>query len=204
MSSQLEAYNWQALPDKYVIGVDEVGRGCLAGPVYASAVILSELPDYSDINDSKSMSAKRRKELSEKIKTQHIVSIAFASVEEIEQHNILVASLLAMKRAVEGLNVNLLKAHILVDGKFTIPGFQQKIQQTALIKGDSRAHPIAAASIVAKVTRDELLMSLSKEFPQYGLEKHKGYCTKAHKEAIEKYGPASIHRKTFKGVREHL
>ena len=135
---------------------------------------------------------------------EHHVCIASSSLKEIDELNILHASLLAMKRAVMGLKLNLNESHILVDGNFIIPGMESKISQTALIKGDLRATPIAAASIVAKVARDELLIAMAEDYPQYGFERHKGYSTKLHKEAIKKFGPTKEHRRSFSGVKEYL
>lgn len=264
-----EKIPWQQLQGP-VVGVDEVGRGCLAGRVYAAAVILpthlsienlsreeklsqnnlskanlvrdgglsvvfrKKIPkklsklsekgdfgggdygekgdfrdlvgedlvgdrDYSAYTDSKLLSEKRREVLSKEIRTNYQYCIAFAEVEEIAELNILQASLLAMKRAVEGLNSEI--GHILVDGKFSIPGLNLK--QSAVVKGDLRAEPIGAAAIIAKVERDRYISKYSEEFPEYGFEKHKAYATKVHKEAIKKWGPLSIHRKDFAGVREH-
>lgn len=199
----IEPFDWESIAADPVIGVDEVGRGCLAGPVYAAAVILNKDTDISELTDSKKISANRRQILSDKIKQEHIVGIGFATPEEIAEINILQASLLAMSRAVENLKVDLKNAHILVDGTFKIPQFKH-VQQTTVIKGDLRAAPISAASIIAKVERDNLLVELAEKYPQYGFEKHKGYCTKVHKDAIKKHGPSDVHRKTFAGVREYL
>lgn len=199
-----EPFDWESLSEKYIIGVDEVGRGCLAGPVYAAAVCLNHTTGLDGITDSKSITAQKRSLLSESILSSHQCSIASASVEEIDEINILQASLLAMKRAVVGLNIDLDRAHVLVDGKFTIPNLGSGVCQTAIIKGDLRATPIAAASIIAKVSRDNLLVGLAEECPEYGFEKHKGYSTKIHKEAIETFGPTPYHRKSFRGVKEFL
>ncbi|MCB0378154.1 MAG: ribonuclease HII [Bdellovibrionales bacterium] len=195
-----DPYPWRNLKPYPVVGVDEVGRGCLAGSVYAAAVILSDEFVIEGLTDSKKLTAKRREELSELIHQHCRVSIAFATVEEIDRFNILRASLLAMKRAVEALNLD--QAHILVDGNQRIPGLT--FEQTTLVKGDLRAEPVAAASIVAKVFRDNEMVELGQEFPGYGLEDHKGYATKVHKDAIEKLGPAPFHRTSFAGVREFV
>lgn len=194
-------FDWQKLRPQPIIGVDEVGRGCLAGPVYAGAVVIDTLSEFKEYTDSKTLSASRRKSLSTHILEHHKVGIGFASVEEIARFNILQAALLAMKRAVLSLQVD--TGHLLVDGNQKIPGLDG-FSQTTLIKGDLRAEPVAAASIVAKVTRDELMEKMSADFPKYGFEKHKGYSTKAHKQAIAQWGPTKVHRKTFSGVREHL
>lgn len=195
-------YNWRA-ESAPVIGVDEAGRGCLAGPVCASAVIIPNDIEISGLTDSKLLSAKRRDEFYDLIMSQCIVGVAFASVEEISELNILHASLLAMKRSVEQIFVKI-KAEtgtLIVDGKFKVPGIERP--QIPLVKGDLRAAPVAAASVIAKVTRDRLLLEMDKEFPQYGFPQHKGYATAAHKEAIAQFGPSKVHRKTFAGVKEH-
>lgn len=202
----MKPFPWDKLKEKIVIGVDEVGRGCLAGPVYASAVILNTENDFSEFTDSKKISASRRDKISKQIQEDHYVGIGFATVLEIEKLNILHAALLAMKRAVEKLNlkdVDPSEVHILVDGPYKIPGLE-KYTQTPVIKGDLRAAPISAASIVAKVTRDQVITDLAGQYPQYGFEKHKGYSTKVHKEAIAIHGPCPEHRRLFKGVKEFL
>lgn len=191
-------FYWQGQRPAPVIGVDEVGRGCLAGDVYAAAVILGE--NYPEgLTDSKKLSPARRKKFSNLIFQSCKVSIAFATLEEIAELNILHASLLAMQRAVIGLGVD--GGHVLVDGNQRIPGLKT-FEQTTLIKGDLRAEPIAAASIIAKVARDEEITEMAEQYPGYGFEDHKGYATQAHKEAIAKLGPCKIHRRTFAGVRE--
>lgn len=195
-----EPFPWEELNPQPVIGVDEVGRGCLAGPVYAAAVILPEPLQIVGLTDSKKLSEKRRSELALLIHGHCQVALGFATVEEIDKLNILQASLLAMKRAIEGLKVKV--AHVIVDGNQKVPGLE--MVQTTVIKGDLRAAPIAAASIVAKVFRDELMQSMSEKYPQYGLGDHKGYATLMHKQAIAKWGPQEFHRKSFAGVREHL
>jgi len=196
----LEPYLWQELKPYPIIGVDEVGRGCLAGPVYAAAVILPEGYELKGLTDSKKLSAVQRKKLSQQIYQDCKVSLGFASVDEIDQINILQASLLAMKRAVEGFE--LIRAHVIVDGNQKIPGLQ--LTQTTIIQGDSRALPIAAASVVAKVYRDELMFELGQKYNGYGLQEHKGYATLQHKESIKNLGPTEIHRKSFAGVKEHV
>ncbi|MCB0342599.1 MAG: ribonuclease HII [Pseudobdellovibrionaceae bacterium] len=203
-----EPYPWKTLKEPIIIGVDEVGRGCLAGPVYAAAALLDPAQSTDEFVDSKALTAKKREVLADKIKNNHNVCLGFASVEEIDEINILQASLLAMKRAVLALLKELGEkpgshVHLLVDGNQRVPGLDE-ITQTPLVKGDFRAPPIGAASIVAKVTRDQLLMDLATQYPEYGFEKHKGYCTKDHKQAIEKWGPCPEHRKSFSGVKEFL
>lgn len=196
--SSLQPFRWQELKEKIIIGVDEVGRGCLAGPVYAGAVRL-EPGHYQDYVDSKSISANRREQIAAHILDHHPVGIGIATVEEIDELNIFQASLLAMRRAVAALSVK--GGHLLVDGAHQIPAMEG-YRQTALIKGDQRAEPIGAASIVAKVARDQYMTALSETFWQYGFEKHKGYPTETHKQAIQQWGPTIHHRKSFSGVRE--
>jgi len=185
-----------------VIGVDEVGRGCLAGPVYAAAVILNRELEDEMWTDSKTISAIRRTELSKQLHIDHKVSIAFATEREIEEINILQASFLAMKRAIQALNVTE-KALVVVDGPYTIPGLEGYLQK-AFVKGDSRLAPIAAASIAAKVERDRVMTELAIKYQGYGFENHKGYSTLEHKTAIQKLGPTEIHRRTFAGVAEYI
>ncbi|MCY4512863.1 MAG: ribonuclease HII [Bdellovibrionales bacterium] len=193
-----EPVDYQQFNPKPVIGVDEAGRGCLAGPVFAGAVILNFPEKFWD---SKSLSPQRREELAQTIKNNHCYGVGTASVEEIDTLNIHRASLLAMKRAVENLNVK--GGHLLIDGKFIIQKLAN-FSQTPLIKGDQRADPIMAASIIAKTERDKLLRSFQKDYPKYMFEDHKGYATKKHKAAIQQYGPCPLHRKSFSGVKEHL
>lgn len=195
----LDKFEWEGFShSNTVIGVDEVGRGCLAGPVYAAACIINQEYAYTHYTDSKKISASKRDIYAAEIIENHQVSLGYATVKEIEDINILNASLLAMKRAILGLGVK--SGYVLVDGNKPIPEMPDAFVQETLIKGDLRATPIAAASIVAKVTRDNLMVELSKKFPEYSLEKHKGYPTKQHKEAIIKHGATEIHRRTFAGV----
>ncbi|MBL7669648.1 MAG: ribonuclease HII [Bdellovibrionaceae bacterium] len=198
---------------KPIIGVDEVGRGCLAGNVYAAAVILDDKYIPTGLADSKALSAKRREVLSKQIWEHHQVGLGIATVEEIEELNILQASLLAMQRAVQALMGQAAlvanaadrggSGHVLVDGVFKIPDLKGFFQ-TTIIQGDSRAMPIAAASIVAKVARDQEMLRLDQVHPQYEFAKHKGYSTLLHKENIKKYGPCPLHRRTFAGVKEYV
>lgn len=197
-----EKFQWKQLTPSPVIGVDEVGRGCLAGPVYAAACVLDESLPFDHYTDSKKLSPKKRKLYSEQILKDHKVCVGMATVEEIDEINILNAALLAMRRAVEGLGFQ--SGHVIVDGTFKVPGLSEAFAQTTLIKGDLRAEPVAAASIVAKVARDEWIASLEDSFPGFGFASHKGYSTKVHKEAIARLGPTEHHRKTFAGVREYL
>lgn len=194
-----DKFPWENLRGP-VIGVDEVGRGCLAGRVYAAAVILDPNKDNSLFRDSKLVSESQREELADWIKIEAPYGIGFATVEEIAELNILHASLLAMKRAVEALKVQ--SGHILVDGNKEIPNLMS-FEQTALVKGDQRAAPISAASILAKVERDHYIRQYGEKYPEYGFSEHKAYATKIHKEAIEKWGPTKEHRQHFAGVKEY-
>lgn len=176
-----------------VCGVDEAGRGPLAGPVCAAAVILPKDMIIEGVNDSKKLSEKKRDALYDVIKEKALsYSIAFATVEEIEEINILNATMLAMKRAVEGLDVPADFAYI--DGN-RLPDLS--IPCEYLIKGDARSMSVAAASILAKVTRDRLMLDFAKQYPEYKFEKHKGYGTKVHMDAIREFGPCEIHRRSF-------
>ncbi len=178
---------------KAVCGVDEAGRGPLAGPVCAAAVILPKGIVIDGVNDSKKLSEKKREALFDVIREQALASsIAFATVEEIEEINILNAAMLAMKRAVEGLNIK--ADYAMIDGN-KLPDLS--IESECIVKGDARSMSIACASILAKVSRDRLLYKYAEEFPMYGFDKHKGYGTVAHREAILKYGPCKYHRPSF-------
>ena len=176
-----------------IAGVDEVGRGCLAGPVIAAAVILKG--PIKGLMDSKRLSSKKREDLSQIIIENSVFAIGAADSQEIDQINILQASLLAMQRSLEKLDMQPKK--VLVDGNHI---FETSIEIEAIVGGDNLIPSISAASIVAKVFRDRLMMAYSKEFPNYGFDKHKGYPTKLHKEMLKKYGLTRIHRRTFKGV----
>lgn len=190
-----------------IVGVDEVGRGCLAGPVVAGAVIFSAKPVPVGLTDSKLLSEKQRDQLFPQIIEHHHWGLGFASVEEIDAINIFQASLLAMRRALTELKKNISKHNlnigfILVDGAFEIPGVTE--DQAAVIKGDLRVPAIAAASIIAKVHRDRLMKEMDEVYPGFGFAKHKGYASAYHRQAIQKSGPCTEHRKTFKGVKEYV
>ncbi len=184
-----------------VAGIDEAGRGPLAGPVVAAACILTRGVVFRSLNDSKQLSPEQRESLYRKLsKTKGVeFGLGLASVEEIDQHNIFQANFLAMQRAVQNLPTP--PEYLLIDGNlcpyFTIP-------KEALVKGDCRSISIAAASIIAKVSRDKIMEELDLKWPEYGFRKHKGYATKQHLAAIEKWGPCPIHRKTFTQKRENL
>lgn len=176
-----------------ICGIDEAGRGPLAGPVYAAAVILPKGHIVEGVNDSKKISEKKRDLLFDKIIDECVCySIGTASEQEIDEINILQATFLAMRRAVEGLEI---KPDIaLVDGNKK-PGLD--IAEQTIVKGDSKSANIAAASIIAKVSRDRYMLEIAEKYPEYQFEKHKGYGTKLHYEMLEKYGISPIHRKTF-------
>lgn len=183
---------------KYLVcGVDEAGRGPLAGPVYAAAVILDEADPICGLNDSKALSAKRREELAILIKERALAwAIARAEVEEIDRINILRASLLAMRRAVEGLSV--VPSEALIDG-LHCPALA--VPARAIVKGDSSVAQIAAASILAKTARDADMLALHDRYPHYGFDRHKGYPTAEHLDALRRHGACPVHRTTFGPVR---
>ena len=183
---------------KTAAGVDEAGRGPLAGEVYAAAVILNPDDPIDGLRDSKKLSPKRRSDLCIQIKQRSLAwSISFASVEEIDKLNILNATLLAMERAIAGLDI--LPEIALVDGN-KAPGLEG-IEVFTIIKGDQKEPCISAASIIAKVARDERLMVLDHIYPKWGFKRHKGYGTKIHIEAIKKYGITPLHRKSFEPIK---
>ncbi len=180
----------------YLCGIDEVGRGPLAGPVYAAAVILPKDCDILYLNDSKKLTEKKREELYDVIMEKAVaVSIGHNNNERIDEINILQATYEAMTMAVNGLSV---KPDALLIDAVHIPQLEQ-YKQVSIIKGDAKSVSIAAASIIAKVTRDRLMKEYAKEYPQYGFDSNKGYGSADHIAAIKKYGPCPIHRKSFMG-----
>ncbi|BCK87638.1 ribonuclease HII [Sideroxyarcus emersonii] len=183
-----------------VCGVDEAGRGPLAGPVSAAAVILDAARPIAGLADSKKLSEKQRDLLAPIIRERALAwAVAHAQVDEIDQLNILQATLLAMRRAVEGLS---LRPHqVLVDGLYCP---QTGIPSEAIVKGDSKVAAISAASILAKTARDELMLNLHERYPQYGFDGHKGYPTAAHLAALREHGVSDVHRRSFKPVRDLL
>ncbi|MDC6465584.1 ribonuclease HII [Pelagibacteraceae bacterium] len=189
------------MPDNNLVaGVDEVGRGCLAGPVFAAAVILNQNINIKNIKDSKKVPFKKRFLLSEYIKKNSIYAIGIASVEEIFKINILNASLLAMQRALDKLKVKPSIAYI--DGIYAPKNIKTKYK--TFIKGDEKIVCISAASIVAKVTRDLFMTELGKKYPQYFWHKNFGYGTKIHIDSLKKYGITEHHRKKFKPIHNIL
>lgn len=185
-----------------IIGVDEAGRGPLAGVVVSSAVKLKNYSsDLDEINDSKKLTEKKREKLFDIIKKHFEVSVGIATIEEIDEINILNATFLSMRRALEDLKTKVKdfdKNTVLVDGNFKIREYSGK--QEAVVKGDAKSLSIAAASIIAKVTRDRIMRELGEKYPDYDFAKNKGYGTKKHVEAIKKYGVIDgIHRKSFLG-----
>jgi len=183
-----------------VAGVDEVGRGPLAGPVTAAAVVLEPNNIPAGLNDSKKLTAKRREALTEEILKVADVSIAHCTVEEIDEHNILRASHIAMERAVAGLTS--VPDHLLIDGNMIPSGLQ--ISSEEIVKGDARSLSISAASIVAKTARDTIMMDLAQQFPGYGWETNAGYPSKKHREALVELGVTPHHRRSFKPVHNIL
>ena len=185
---------------KNIAGIDEAGRGPLAGPVVAAAVIFPSKVNIPGLNDSKKLSANKREELFPKIQE---ISVAFglAVVDQkvIDKINILQAARLAMKQAVETLKIT--PGLLLIDGNQKI---DSTLNQWAIVKGDSRSLSIAAASVLAKVTRDRIMDGYHKLYPQYEFNRHKGYGTKLHRNLIQEHGPCPIHRSTFKGVSEYI
>lgn len=182
---------------RLVCGVDEAGRGPLAGPVFAAAVILEDPPPLSGLADSKKLSARRREQLAGEIRNCAVCwAVASATVEEIDTLNILQASLLAMQRAV--LQLSTPPAQILVDGLYCP---QVAMPARAIVKGDAIVPAISAASILAKVARDAVMLELHEAFPGYGFDRHKGYGTALHMAALQRLGPTPAHRRSFAPVR---
>ncbi|MBR4142281.1 MAG: ribonuclease HII, partial [Firmicutes bacterium] len=178
----------------YIAGVDEVGRGPLAGPVVAAAVILPRDFDVLGIDDSKKLSPKKREELFEVIKEKALAwAVGWVGPERIDEINILEATKEAMKQAVQGLSLP--PDHVLIDGNFTVRALA--LPQTAIVKGDANSTSIAAASILAKVTRDRYMEEMDAVYPGYAFASNKGYGTKAHYDGLKAQGPTPIHRKTF-------
>jgi ribonuclease HII len=183
-----------------IAGIDEAGRGPLAGPVVSAAVILPDDFDTEGVDDSKKLTpAKRDKLYSKIVDGARTVGVGIVDWAQIDRINILQAALLSMAKAAGKLNPT--PDFLLIDGSFTIPS---DTQQKAIPKGDSLSISIAAASIIAKVTRDRIMAQYHAKYPEYGFDRHKGYPTRAHKEAIAAYGISPIHRLTFKGVKEYV
>lgn len=187
-------YSFLSKGNVVIAGVDEAGRGPLAGPVVAAAAILNVDDDFIYLNDSKKVTPKRRDILYNDIMNRTIYGIGIVSVEEIDEMNILQATYKAMRMAIDKLSK---RPEVLLNDAVIIPGIDESIHQEKIIKGDAKSVSIAAASILAKVTRDRYMEELGEKYPEYGFEKHKGYGTKAHIEAIKKYGITPEHRKTF-------
>lgn len=196
-SSELFVYDEarrNELPDGLLCGTDEAGRGPLAGDVFAAAVILKEGVTIDGINDSKKLTEKKRNQLFDEIKEKSLAwCIATASVEEIEEINILNAAMLAMRRAVEGLGVK--PSLVIADGNKCPDIPETEVQ--SLVKGDGTSASIAAASVLAKVARDRYMEEMAEKYPEYSFEKHKGYGTKLHYQMIDEHGPSEIHRMSF-------
>ena len=185
---------------KNIAGIDEAGRGPLAGPVVAAAVIFPSQVNIPGLNDSKKLSTKKREELFPKIQEISVsYGVAVVGQKVIDKINILQAARLAMKQAVETLKIT--PGLLLIDGNQKI---DSTLNQWAIVKGDSRSLSIAAASVLAKVTRDRIMDDYHKLYPQYEFNRHKGYGTKLHRNLIQEHGPCPIHRNTFKGVSEYI
>ena len=182
-----------------IAGVDEVGRGCLAGPVVSAAVVLKKSINLNLLKDSKKISFNKREEVSEHIKKNSYYALGIASVEEILNLNILQASLLSMKRAIEKLEIK--PGLTLIDGNFAPKGLKN---YKTIVNGDEKIKVISAASIIAKVYRDRFMIRLSKKFSNYAWDRNFGYGTKAHFEGLKKYGVTSHHRKGFKPIHKIL
>lgn len=198
MAAQQQSFTWDDA--RLVAGVDEAGRGPLAGPVVAAAVMLDETRPIHGLADSKKLSAARRDSLYDEIRAHALCcSVAMASVEEIDRLNILQATLLAMRRAVEGLRLK--PQLVLVDGN-RLPVLP--VRAEAIVQGDARVPAISAASILAKVTRDRWLDELHVEFPCYGFDQHKGYGTAQHLAALKQHGPCVAHRRSFAPVADAI
>lgn len=179
-----------------IAGIDEAGRGPVAGPVVAASVILDLTKDYSLVNDSKKLSKKKREELYDYIsKTAISIGVSIIDIDIIDQINILEATKLAMKEAVNNMDIK--PEHLLIDAV----KLNSNYNETSIIKGDLKSVSIAAASIIAKVTRDNLMEKYDLIYPNYGFKKHSGYLTKMHKEMINLYGPCEIHRKSFEPIK---
>ena len=192
-TEQMKKYEKEYASYGYICGIDEVGRGPLAGPVVAGAVILPKDCQILYLNDSKQVSASRRDELFDEIQEMAVASaVGIVSPQRIDEINILQATYEAMRQAIDGLGIT--PDMLLVDA-VTIPNVS--IRQTGIIKGDAKSVSIAAASILAKVTRDRMMEEYDKLYPEYGFAKHKGYGSKQHTDAIHEYGPCPIHRRTF-------
>jgi ribonuclease HII len=197
---------------QFIAGIDEAGRGPLAGPVVAAAVILPRGFRHREIKDSKLLSAQQRETLAPVIRQESVCwGVGVVEVDEIDRINILQASLLAMVKALAALSSK--PDCVLIDGNQPIPGplfLREKfaggnsLYQKTIIKGDQLCRSIAAASILAKVARDNIMVELDKRFPEYGFASHKGYCCAAHFEALRRYGPSPIHRQSFGPVRDAL
>jgi len=183
-----------------IAGVDEAGRGPLAGPVVSAAVILKPRSNLIGLNDSKKLSANKRKLLSDEIKIHSISwAIGIATAQEIDDINILRASLLSMERAIK--NLSEVPEKVIVDGQYTP---EIDVPCEAIVRGDAIEESIMAASILAKVARDKMMLKLDRKYPNYRFDQHKGYPTKLHMEALSEFGPCSEHRQSFKPIKNYL
>lgn len=191
-----ELYEFDKSFNKKIIGVDEAGRGPLAGPVVSVAVVIDNyIEEFQEINDSKKLSEKKREKLFDLILTNCSVGVGIATEKEIDEINILNATFLSMRRALEDLELDLDVYKVLVDGNHLIREYEK--EQESVIKGDAKSLAIASASIIAKVTRDRIMLEYDKVYPNYAFAKHKGYGTKEHREAILEHGYCDGHRQSF-------
>jgi ribonuclease HII len=185
---------------RYIAGIDEAGRGPLAGPVVAAAVILPIIFNAEGLNDSKQLTQGEREELRERILSEALsVGVGIVDVDYIDRYNILQATYEAMRQAVKQCNP---VPELLLLDAVKVPGLS--IPQVPIIKGDTLSHSIAAASIIAKTTRDQIMADYAEEYPEYGFEEHKGYSAPVHYQALDRYGPCPIHRRSFKPIADRL
>ena len=183
-----------------IAGIDEAGRGPLAGPVVAAAVVLPSYDLIPDLNDSKLLTPAKREDLFCRIEAKAAaIGIGVADVDEIDEINIYQATRSAMRQAVS--QISPLPDYLLIDGNIKL---DLDLRQRSIVKGDKLSFSVAAAGIMAKVTRDRIMLGLHEEFPEYGFDRHKGYATLEHRQAILRYGPSPVHRRSFKGVRDEL
>lgn len=212
----MDLLHWSSLEShQKIVGIDEAGRGCLCGPVYAAAVVFNpKFKITKPYKDSKLLSEELRDHYFKEILEHHYVGVGFATSLEVDRVNVLQATFLAMRRSIDQLRknhsifdrnpkTNLFDAHVIVDGNHKINQLND-FSQSALIKGDQLVAEISAASIIAKVSRDTYLKRIDSKYPEYEFSKHKGYGTQLHKKRIEEFGPCPEHRITFKGVREFI
>lgn len=193
-------YWWSG--DEIVVGLDEAGRGPIAGPLVIGICVFPPFYNNCEFNDSKQLSDKKRRRLLETIKKEALYySYEIVSIQEVDQYNIYAATQLGMERALKRMN---LKIDAILTDAMPLPHVDKKIPLQAIVKGDCKSVSIAAASIIAKVTRDDIMIELDKKYPQYFLKNNKGYCTKKHVEALKEYGICDIHRRSYEPVASYV